>query len=355
LIGAIRGRSLPVDSHGPPRVICFARLKDPALFQLVEFYREDLLLFERLGFEVVTETRLLRAAMSNADVLFAFWGGPALPVVAVWRLRGKRRSIVSGAVAFSDRGDRSARTVLKWLGILGATRLADDALAVSELELADLHRLGVKRARLAYHCIDTDFYNPAPKAPRPIGVTIGQLSPGNIERKGIEVAIAATELIRRQRPEYELNVIGPMVGGGREWIDTARERYDFAGINILGEVDREQKRSLLRSAWVYLQPSRYEAFGVAAAEALSCGTVVVHTVGGALSEIVADGGVLVESRTSAAVADAVIRLIEDPGRREAIQDRARNRALSFSRASREKVVRDLSSLRGLNDLGRGSS
>lgn len=317
---------------------------------MVEFYREDLLLFERLGFEVVTETNTLRAAISHEDVLYSFWGGPALPVVLAWRLRGKRRTIVSGATALGDQSVRSPRMVVKWLAILGATRLANDALAVSGRELSDLHRLGSSRARLAYHCIDTDYYCPGGKAARPMGVTIGQLNPISIERKGIEVAIASTELIRRRVPDYELKVIGPIAESGQAWLDAARTRYDFEGITILDRVTRSEKRSLLQSAWVYLQPSRYEAFGVAAVEALACGTVPVHTRGGALSEIVADGGVLIHSRRPSLVADAVVSLLEDLERRQALQLRARCRAMDFTRERREEVFRSLSSLRSISGL-----
>ena len=50
-----------------------------------------------------------------------------------------------------------------------------------------------------------------------------------------------------------------------------------AYISILGEISEKEKLCYLKSCRFYLQPSRYEGFGLAIAEAMSCGTVVVTT------------------------------------------------------------------------------
>lgn len=327
-----------------PRVVCLARVKEPRLLQLIEFYREDLLLFERLGFEVVTETRVTRAATADADLLYAFWGASALPAILAWRMR-RKPSILSGAHAFGDPGDRALRTKLKWTCILGSAWLADETLAVSHFELDDLRRFGVRSARLAYHAVDTDYYVPGlAKSSRPSAITVGQLNPGSINRKGIGVAIAATELVRRQFPEYTLSIAGGITEEGRAWLDSARSRYDFTGVQVLGEIPRHDKRALLQSSWAYLQPSRHEAFGVAAAEAMACGTVPVYTDGGALGEIVGGAGIMVAHRTPAAIADAVTSLIASPELRRDHERRARERALAFCRSQRQNVFSGLATI-----------
>lgn len=335
----------PTPDKTRPRIVCLARIKDPRRLQVIEFYREDLLLFERLGFEVVTETSVFRAARYNADLLYAFWGASALPAILAWRMRGKP-SVLSGAHGIGDAGDRALRTKLKWGCILGSALLADETLAVSKFELDDLRRFGVRSARLAYHAVDTDYYVPALcKSSRPSALTVGQLNPGSINRKGIGVAIASTALVRRRFPEYTLSVVGHITEEGRAWLHSARSTHDFTGVQILGEISRQDKRALLQSSWAYLQPSRYEAFGVAAAEAMACGTVPVYTNGGALGEIVGGSGVQAASRTPEAMADGIISLIDHPELRDDLEQRARERAMRFSRCRREDTFRSLAPIK----------
>jgi glycosyltransferase involved in cell wall biosynthesis len=65
---------------------------------------------------------------------------------------------------------------------------------------------------------------------------------------------------------------------------------------------------------VIAMPSHREAFGVAAAEAMSCGRPLVASAVGGLREIVQDGetGFLVPVRDTRELADAIVRVLADP-------------------------------------------
>ncbi len=315
-------------------------MADASVLELVEFYREDIRILEGLGFVVVTETNKRAAAAADADALFAWWGGSSLPVVMAFRFRG-RAVVVSGATGFRDTGDRASRRIPRFALTVVSSLFANRTLAVSDFELADLRRFGARRTVLGYHSVDVDYYRAGDPAPSPRAVTVGQMNRNNIGRKGIDLAIAATALIRRDVPTYELDVVGPISDDGADWLEGARHRLDFTGVNVLGATPRDEKRALLQKAWVYLQPSRYEAFGVAMVEAMACGTVPVHSDGGALAEVAGDGGVCLSTRTTQDVAQAVVDLVGHENRRAELSARARARALDFARPARAAQLADI--------------
>jgi len=67
-----------------------------------------------------------------------------------------------------------------------------------------------------------------------------------------------------------------------------------------------------------VSPSLYEGFGLPAAEAMSCGTPVVVTDGGALPEVAGNAGVVVAKGDADALRHAIAGLLDDPKRREAV-------------------------------------
>jgi N-acetyl-alpha-D-glucosaminyl L-malate synthase BshA len=81
---------------------------------------------------------------------------------------------------------------------------------------------------------------------------------------------------------------------------------DFAG-------ERHDLTPLLSSAEVFLLPSAQESFGMAAIEAMACGTPVVASRVGGLPEVVDDGetGFLCEPDDTAAMAERAVRLLTD--------------------------------------------
>ena len=73
-------------------------------------------------------------------------------------------------------------------------------------------------------------------------------------------------------------------------------------------------------AELVLVPSTYEGFGFPAAEAMSCGTPVIASDGGALPEVVGDAGIVVPSRNHLALADAINAVMSEKKRRQAMSE-----------------------------------
>jgi glycosyltransferase involved in cell wall biosynthesis len=81
---------------------------------------------------------------------------------------------------------------------------------------------------------------------------------------------------------------------------------------------------------VVVAPSWHETFGFAVAEAMARGIAVVASSTGGLSDLVDDGsGVLVPPRDVAALAAALIRLLDDPDAARALGRAAAQKARAF--------------------------
>ncbi len=87
---------------------------------------------------------------------------------------------------------------------------------------------------------------------------------------------------------------------------------------------RDQPAAFYRHATLFLLPSQSESFGLAALEAMSCGTPVVVSRTGGLPEVVAEGetGFMVEPGDLEGFTEACTLLIEDPTLRRQLGERA---------------------------------
>jgi len=141
--------------------------------------------------------------------------------------------------------------------------------------------------------VDTDFFTAAPAGNA--GGPLVFLS--RVESiKGPDVAIEIARRTGRQ-----LIIAGNHAASGPEfdfWTTKIRPLLGSNGIEYIGEVDDDAKRSLLGEAAALVVPIRWdEPFGIVFAEALACGTPIISCPRGALPEIVRHGidGFLIDS------------------------------------------------------------
>ena len=89
---------------------------------------------------------------------------------------------------------------------------------------------------------------------------------------------------------------------------------------FLGWRGRREVVQLLRDCDLFVLPSRSEPFGIVVAEALASRKAVVASAVGGIPEIIEDGvsGVLVTPDDPAALARAVLALLDDDARRDAL-------------------------------------
>ncbi|MGW0756561.1 glycosyltransferase [Streptomyces sp. NPDC002814] len=142
----------------------------------------------------------------------------------------------------------------------------------------------------------------------------------SVEKRPSTAIDAVDELVRRGR-RVRLVVAGD--GPLRERLEQrARERS--LPVTFLGHLnDKGALGALQASADVCLAPGPAETFGLAALEAMACGTPVVASASSALPEVIGSAGATAADR-GAAFADAVDMMLErsEADRREAARARA---------------------------------
>jgi glycosyltransferase involved in cell wall biosynthesis len=329
-------------------VLFYARVADRRLLELLEFYSGDIDALRRIGFDVTIETRPWAGMRAQGDACFAWWWATAFPVVLAWRLRRKPVVVTGASDLLVSLDHRRFRHWLKHGLTWASVRLAGQNIAISDYEASSLASIGAPRVTRLYPGVDTEYYQPAGKTSEPSAVTVGQLNEMSMRRKGIDVAIACVAQVRRKFPSFQLFVVGPIREDGARYLDRLREAHDFSGVEICGEVDRDRKRDYLSSAWLYLQPSTHEGFGLAAAEAMACGTVPICSAVGSLPEVVGAAGVVLPDTSAAEVATAVVRLLLDDSRRLELQTAARATVdARFNQDRRAGAMADILSAIGL--------
>ncbi|HEU5035029.1 MAG TPA: D-inositol-3-phosphate glycosyltransferase, partial [Mycobacteriales bacterium] len=141
--------------------------------------------------------------------------------------------------------------------------------------------------------------------------------------KAPDVVLRATaQLLERDpslRDRLTVAVVGGPSGSGLTEPESLQKLAGTLGIADLTRFDRPVPQELLadyyRAATVTVVPSHTESFGLVAVESQACGTPVVAAGVGGLRTAVADGssGILVDGHDPALYADAVRRVLTEPG------------------------------------------
>ncbi len=145
-------------------------------------------------------------------------------------------------------------------------------IVVSDSTKQELAALGVAESRIAIvpNGIDTEAFIPGEKSPDPTVLYLGRIEP----YKSVDVALRAFRDILRAVPSARLIVAG-------EGVATPRLKRLAMELNITeatsfpGKVSEKHKKSLLQSAWVFIQPSFKEGWGITVMEAAASGTPTV--------------------------------------------------------------------------------
>ena len=145
--------------------------------------------------------------------------------------------------------------------------------------------------------------------------------------KGLETMIEALPSVRKKVPTAHYVIVG---GGSeaylRELLHLCKDRAVSDVVHFVGF--QHPPWGYLASMDLYVQPSRDEALGIAAIEAMAMGKPVVAARVGGLPEVVIDGstGVLFPPGDASALSQAVVALFQDPAIRLAMGRAGRERA-----------------------------
>lgn len=308
----------------------FARVESAGVLERVEFYRQDIEILRSLGHDVVTATRW-RDVPRGADLYYVWWWTWALPVLALARTRGKP-SIVTGVLDYPypipGRG-YAARPAGERALMNLSMRVADVNVLLSRHEAEGAPRdLPICNPRFIPLAVDTDAYSPGVETREEFALTVLWMEQYNVWRKCAVEIVEAIPAVVARHPRARFVIAGEHHDGFGEVAAAVRRLGVERHVGLPGAISREEKIRLMRTCRVYLQPTRYEGFGAAILEAMSCGAPVVTNRVGSVPEVVGECAVFLPDQRADTISGTVNDIWEDGALRETLSRRGRARALA---------------------------
>jgi len=197
-------------------------------------------------------------------------------------------------------------------------------VTVSESTRQDLLDLGFKKVFVVPEGLNFTPLSEIPeKEECPVVVYAGRLK----RAKRPDHAIRAFKIIKEKFPNAELWFIGD--GPFRKDL----ERMAGESVKFFGGLSNEGRRRLLARAWVLVNPSIREGFGLNVLEANALGTpCVAYNVAGLRDSIInrRTGLLVKENGDAEKLAEAVIRVLEDEVLRKTLSENALEHSKNFS-------------------------
>jgi glycosyltransferase involved in cell wall biosynthesis len=249
--------------------------------------------------------------------------------------RSAARLITIHDLYFLDRPEHTTAEIRRDYAALAAdhARRADGIIVNSDYTRRQvIERLGIDGERITV-CTPGNPGWPRraePERPGPI-LFVGTVEPRKNLRRLMETYAGLLE----RRTDVPDLVLAGAFPASRSDLFTGRTSLGRAvdRIRLTGYVSDDERQRLYREASMLVLPSLDEGFGIPALEAMTIGVPVVASNRGALPDVVADAGILVDAEDGAALAAAIERVLDGELLRRQMADQGVARAARFTWAS----------------------
>ena len=251
----------------------------------------------------------LALAVLRSDIAFSWFAlDHAYGACRLARILGKKSVVVVGGVDAANRPDLAYGAFIDPVlarRVRYTVAHSDRVLVVGESLRGELvANSGVDRPEIVTINLgfDTERFTPGSSTGRNV-LTVGIIDAANLRRKALDVFVE----VARRMPDM------PFVLVGARDNETTRQLRETAPANlrVLGRLTDEQLLDQYRGAKVYVQISRFEAFGAALGEAMACGCIPVGTQVGGIATLIDGAGFFAPvgnvDRTVDAIRTATVR------------------------------------------------
>ncbi len=215
----------------------------------------------------------------------------------------------------------AARTFLEKRAVKRAGALIAVSNAAKEEYLVH-YGVQPKRVQVIHLGIDTRVFRPQKARAQELRHRLGLEGTSvllyvgfSTPRKGLEYLAEALKYLPK---DVKLVIIGRWEAGYRRRFLRALRGAEGRVLE-LGYVPDEEMPAYYSMADVFVLPSLLEGFGLPLVEAMACGLPVAAAASGSIPEVVGGAGILVPPRESAALAQAVSRVLRDTSLRRRLR------------------------------------
>lgn len=281
------------------------------MFERIEFYSVDIKILRELGHEVI-EAGLPSLIDWKADLYYGWWWGHAPFIMLPAKIR-KKPIVLTGAFDYSTcKNEIPGLCYLDrpfWQKFIMASmlRMADVNMFISQSEFDEVStHLKVNNPVAAPLAIDTDYYHPVyNQEPSDYFFSVSWQSRTNSIRKGIPQTIEAFARIASEYPSTRLVLAGKLGDHTMELLALATRLGVRNRVELLGMISQAEKRKRYQECIAYVQPTLYEGFGHALAEAVACGAPVVSAARGSVPEVTGSFASCVDPKDIESIASAM--------------------------------------------------
>lgn len=281
----------------------------------MEYYNQDIQVLRDSGHEVKIVNKY-RDIPFNFDVIYIWWWTYALYPVLLAKLLG-RKSIITGVfnyrpIEYVSNSGFNSRPLYQRLLILTALKMADINLFVSKLEFDEIPSIFKLKKFFYFPCAIADIYfQKTDLIGRADILNIAWSGKENLKRKGVLDILDALLILKNRGVRLNCTLAGRPGNGFPELLSHISKLGLDDQVVTLGEVSFDKKLRLFSEAKIYVQPSYYEGFGLATAEALASGCCVIACDVGEVKNVLGDGAYYVTPGNNLELANAIERILGD--------------------------------------------
>lgn len=217
-------------------------------------------------------------------------------------------------------------------------KLVDKLIAVNPYQVKLMKNLGIPKSKiklipngiLNYILNPGDgnsFINKYRLQDRKILLYVGRLNP----RKRVSDIIGILPKVIKTHKGIVLVVMGFDEGSLKELMYLAKKHRIEDHLIFTGGVTEKEKIDALNAAYMFINPSEYEAFGITALEAMAQGTPVISANNEGAKYLLENGkrGLLYEIGDKEELTKCILSLLEDEKKAKEIGDKGKKRAEKF--------------------------
>lgn len=201
-------------------------------------------------------------------------------------------------------------------------------ITVSPSSKADIlrHKLTFKDPSIVYNGVDLNSYKPGIKHKTPTVLYLGRLTTA----KSISVFIYAAKRVLATLPDVQF-----IIAGDGPHKSTLIRLVTALGLNssisFTGRISEKEKITLLQAAWLFVNPSLIEGWGITTIEANACGTPVIASNVPGLKDAVCSphSGILIPYGNYNEFGTEIIRLLKSTRTRQRMEKDAVKWAANF--------------------------